>query len=195
MIAEELIENTVTTLVETSTPFLLAYAIPLLLLSILVTFAGTFLTLDRTRTFAPRTDATDALPGAYKEASDESAVKKWFNSLRFRLDGGVGGMAAGYIFGCKSVFFISSSHISLLLYHLCAASRAFLFGSRQAMPHQLISGRAATQLLHTPEAGYGMRRNANSFHSASRTEKRPRSRSGVALHASARSSLHSKSVF
>ncbi len=69
-----------------STSYLLAYSIPLLLLSVVLTFAGTFLILDRTRSFAPN---YDALPGAFKRA----------RKVSFTLEGGVGGLAVGYAFG------------------------------------------------------------------------------------------------
>lgn len=69
-----------------STSYLLAYSIPLLLLSVVLTFAGTFLILDRTRSFAPN---YDALPGAFKRA----------RKFSFTLEGGVGGLAVGYAFG------------------------------------------------------------------------------------------------
>lgn len=88
----------VTSLVETSHPTLLIYSLPLLLLSIVIAFAGTFLTLDRTRTFAPRSDADPlpTVPGSFD-------VKKSATSLlrKFRLDGGLGGLAVGYVFGRK----------------------------------------------------------------------------------------------
>lgn len=69
-----------------SSPYKLAYAVPLLLLSLVLTFAGAFLTLDRTKSFAPK---YDALPGAF------SRPKK----IRFALEGGIGGALIGYAFG------------------------------------------------------------------------------------------------
>lgn len=77
-----------------STPYLLAYALPLFLLSVVLTFAGTFLTLDRTRSFAPH---YDAIPGAYERPK----------KFRFVLQGGAGGLIIGYLFGCKYVRFRS----------------------------------------------------------------------------------------
>jgi hypothetical protein len=71
-----------------SPAYVLSYSLPLLLLSIVLTFAGAFLTLDRSRSFAPR---YDALPGGF-----DPRGKKKFHWL---LEGGVGGLASGYVFG------------------------------------------------------------------------------------------------
>ncbi|KAJ7176570.1 hypothetical protein C8R46DRAFT_1160522 [Mycena filopes] len=68
--------TTLTTLLP-STAYLLAYALPLLFISLLLTFAGAFLTLDRSR------------------------------SIHFLLEGGVGGLAAGYAFGVHLSTFLS----------------------------------------------------------------------------------------
>ncbi|KAH8111854.1 hypothetical protein DFH11DRAFT_1842299 [Phellopilus nigrolimitatus] len=94
----------VTSLLEDSTPFLLAYSVPLLLLSAIVTFAGTFLTFDRTRAFAPRSDAIPALPGLYTGTEKSSNNQK---GRKFRLGGGVGGLAIGYVFGLHASTFLS----------------------------------------------------------------------------------------
>ncbi|KIY67864.1 hypothetical protein CYLTODRAFT_375306 [Cylindrobasidium torrendii FP15055 ss-10] len=90
-----------------SSPFALAYALPLLLLSLFITFAGTFLTLDRTRQFAPKSDVI--LPGAF-----DSPKKK----LNLRLEGGVGGFAIGLAFG---VHF--STLLALLIPSLSSAAK------------------------------------------------------------------------
>jgi hypothetical protein len=71
-----------------SPSYMLSYCLPLLLISIILTFAGAFLTLDRTRSFPPR---YDAIPGTF----DTRKVKKFHWSLQ----GGVGGLAIGYAFG------------------------------------------------------------------------------------------------
>lgn len=81
----------VTTLLSSS-PYLLGYAIPLLILSVALTFAGAYLTLDRTRQFAPRADAGEAIPGSY------TSVKA--KRFRWIFEGGVGGVVGGYLFGC-----------------------------------------------------------------------------------------------
>ncbi|KAJ7678261.1 hypothetical protein DFH06DRAFT_1168277 [Mycena polygramma] len=86
--------TTLTTLLP-STPYLLAFSIPLLLLSLLLTFAGAFLTLDRSRSFPP--ERYGVLPGAFEQ-------KK---RLIFLLEGGVGGLAAGYAFGVHLSSFLS----------------------------------------------------------------------------------------
>jgi hypothetical protein len=81
-----------------STPYVLAYSLPVLFVSVLLTFAGTFLTLDRTRTFPPR---YDALPGAYE--------KKSGRKVSWLLEGGVGGLGIGYAFGGTSFLHLELS--------------------------------------------------------------------------------------
>ena len=81
-----------------TTPYLLAYTLPLLLLSLVLTFAGTFLTLDRTRSFpsssgAGSTYAPLPIPGGFAKKSTKSLASKWV------LEGGVGGLIGGYAFG------------------------------------------------------------------------------------------------
>ncbi|CUA69719.1 hypothetical protein RSOLAG22IIIB_08641 [Rhizoctonia solani] len=61
-------------------PYYFVYALPLLLLSILLLFAGTFLTLDRTRSSA--------------SSSDDHKAAKFY-----RLESGVGGLAIGWVLG------------------------------------------------------------------------------------------------
>lgn len=87
----------VTSMFEDSTSLLLAYSLPLLLLSLVLAFSGTFLTLDRTRSFAPRSDPEISFPGSFLERRKPS--KRW----SFRLEGGVGGLTIGFIFGCEHV--------------------------------------------------------------------------------------------
>jgi hypothetical protein len=82
--------STLSGLVSTA-PHLLAYSIPLLLISILLTFAGTFLTLDRSRSFAPSYSPVP-LPGGFDRPKKKLDIT-WL------LRGGVGGLANGYIFG------------------------------------------------------------------------------------------------
>ncbi|KAF7368988.1 hypothetical protein MVEN_00225400 [Mycena venus] len=86
--------TTLTTLLP-STSYLLAYSLPLLLLSILLTFAGAFLTLDRSRSFPA--ERYGVLPGAFEQ-------KK---RIHFLLEGGVGGLATGYAFGVHLSTFLS----------------------------------------------------------------------------------------
>jgi hypothetical protein len=66
-------------------PYLLAYSIPLLIISVPVTFAGAFFTLDRTRSFA----------------GTGAAAAKW------RLEGGLGGIAGGWLFGVHLTTFLT----------------------------------------------------------------------------------------
>ena len=68
-----------------STTYTLAYCLPLLFVSLLLTFAGAFLTLDRSRAFSP---SYDILPGLTTK-----------RRLHWYLEGGIGGLAAGYVFG------------------------------------------------------------------------------------------------
>lgn len=85
-------ESNLTSLLPT-VPYTLAYTLPLLLLSTLLIFSGAFLTLDRTRSFAPKAGRPDysAVGGL------ELKPKKRRFSLF--LGGGVGGIAIGYTFG------------------------------------------------------------------------------------------------
>jgi hypothetical protein len=72
-----------------STTYTLAYALPLLFPSIVLTFAGAFLTLDRTRSFPP---SYDTIPGGFN-VGNKSKKFHWI------LEGGVGGLAGGYTLG------------------------------------------------------------------------------------------------
>jgi hypothetical protein len=73
-----------------STPYLLAYALPLLFISLPLAFAGAFLTLDRTRVFTPRKDA------AHVSNSNGTLRRR---RLLLMMEGGIGGLAGGYLFG------------------------------------------------------------------------------------------------
>ncbi|KAI0366938.1 hypothetical protein BV20DRAFT_1045924 [Pilatotrama ljubarskyi] len=84
-----------------SSPYLLAYALPLLCFSLLLTFAGAFLTLDRTRAFAPRYDALH--PAETSRIQHAEAVVRRI----FRLEGGIGGIAVGYVTGVHLTTFLS----------------------------------------------------------------------------------------
>ncbi len=83
------------TVLLSSTPYRLTYALPLLVLSTLLAFAGAFLTLDRTRSFRPRRDP----PGSFSLTDRPSRV-------RFYLQGGLGGIAIGYSFGGMFIYFL-----------------------------------------------------------------------------------------
>lgn len=65
-------------------PYRLGYGIPLIVLSTALCFAGAFLTLDRTRTFAP-----------VSVGKNQTVI--------YRLEGGVGGLIIGWAFGIHLV--------------------------------------------------------------------------------------------
>jgi hypothetical protein len=67
--------------------FLLSYSLLLFLPSLVLTFAGAFLTFDRTRSFVPIND-----PFAIPNKSRQNFLTPFFR-------GGVGGIIAGYTFG------------------------------------------------------------------------------------------------
>ncbi|KAI0350347.1 hypothetical protein OH77DRAFT_1489218 [Trametes cingulata] len=92
--------TTLTSLLSSS-PYLLAYGLPLLCCSLLLTFAGAFLTLDRTRAFAPRYDALH--PAETTRIQHAEAVVKRV----FRLEGGIGGIAVGYVTGVHLTTFLA----------------------------------------------------------------------------------------
>lgn len=72
-----------------NTPYTLAYALPLFFISVILTFAGCFLTLDRTRAFP----STGQAQGAPLQRSALSRLRSLY------LGGGIGGLCAGYAFG------------------------------------------------------------------------------------------------
>jgi hypothetical protein len=85
-------------------PYLLIYSLPLLLFSLVFTFAGTFLTLDRTRTFPTRgTGAYASLP----IPGSSNTFKK--RKLIWVFEGGIGGLIGGYLFGGMLFSFQSKS--------------------------------------------------------------------------------------
>jgi hypothetical protein len=95
-------QTTLTSLLP-STPYTLAYALPLLFLSVLLTFAGAFLTLDRTRSFPPR---YDTVPGGFDTKNNNKN-----KSFYWLLEGGIGGLAIGYVFGRTSKRYVCSRQI------------------------------------------------------------------------------------
>jgi hypothetical protein len=78
-----------------TTPYLLIYSIPLLLFSLAFTFAGTFLTLDRTRTFPSH--GTGAVYTSLPIPGSSNTFNK--RKLNWILEGGIGGLIGGYLFG------------------------------------------------------------------------------------------------
>jgi hypothetical protein len=74
-------------------PYQIVYAVLLLGQSVPLTFAGAFLTLDRTRQFAPM-----SLP------TTKQIKEKW------RFEGGVGGLLGGYVFGGQ--YYVSGTRLA-----------------------------------------------------------------------------------
>ncbi|KAI0345729.1 hypothetical protein BDW22DRAFT_908368 [Trametopsis cervina] len=73
-----------------NSPYTLAYALPLFIVSLILTFAGCFLTLDRTSVF-PSSIPSQAIP---------IATSSFLSRLHLlSLGGGIGGLCAGYAFG------------------------------------------------------------------------------------------------
>lgn len=70
----------------------LVYAVPLLLVSLVLTFAGAFLTLDRTRSFASKQSDEEAVVGI-SPSSTKSKLFSWWV-----FEGGVGGLCGAWAF-------------------------------------------------------------------------------------------------
>ena len=84
-----------------TTSYALSYALPLFFVSLLLTFVGCFLTLDRTRTFAPASVPPSSSKS--KRGCTHLLPDKWSAVL----EGGVGGLASGYSFGSMSRSLVS----------------------------------------------------------------------------------------
>ena len=83
--------------------YLLPYALSLFFASLVLTFAGAFLTLDRTRSFAPVGDAF------------QDRQKSTSRLIASFVRGGMGGILTGFVFGSKQPpFFSSQAETSLL---------------------------------------------------------------------------------
>lgn len=80
-----------------ATPFALAYVLPLLFLSLLLTVAGTFLTLDRTHIF-PSTEP--------RRLSLANVKHPWMPTASLLLRGGIGGLCSGFAFGVHCATFL-----------------------------------------------------------------------------------------
>lgn len=93
-----------------SRPYSLAYDLPLFALSISLAFAGAFLTLDRTRSFRPRSDPL-YVPGSFN-------LSKKPKRGRFYLQGGLGGVAIGYSFGRTFICLPCRNAAESILVHL-----------------------------------------------------------------------------
>lgn len=83
------------TLLPTS-PFLLLYAIPLLCFSLLLTCAGTFLTLGRTRSFVSL---------SVRKSTSSTLPSHWTTSIAHLFRSGLGGWVIGYAFAGMFVVF------------------------------------------------------------------------------------------
>ncbi|KAF8585723.1 hypothetical protein K439DRAFT_1660132 [Ramaria rubella] len=81
-------------------PYVFIYSLPLLIAALVLTFAGAFLTLDRTRTFPPQAPV-EAIPGHYGLDGEKSKIKAWWV-----LEGGMGGLAGGWTFGTYLATFL-----------------------------------------------------------------------------------------
>ncbi|PCH40314.1 hypothetical protein WOLCODRAFT_131346 [Wolfiporia cocos MD-104 SS10] len=86
-----------------SSPYTLAYSLPLFFVSLVLTFAGTFLTLDRTRAFAPRSDIRASAPASKGELARVEHRVRWL----LLLEGGLGGLSSGYVFGVHLATFLA----------------------------------------------------------------------------------------
>ncbi|KAH7337120.1 hypothetical protein B0J17DRAFT_666359 [Rhizoctonia solani] len=123
-------------------PYHLVYALPLLFLSIMLLFAGTFLTLDRTRSFASSSDVKKAAPF-------------------YRLESGIGGLTIGWVLGVHTTTLISllilnqteTAHLStpafLVIWLLSAIILTFVCGRWKyaALTFGGILGGACTGLI------------------------------------------------
>jgi hypothetical protein len=92
MSMEQLVAPNRTALLTTllpSTTYTLAYSLPLFICSLCLNFAGAFLTLDRSRSF----------PKQYDSIPDDFFPQTQSGKFHWLLEGGVGGLAAGYVFG------------------------------------------------------------------------------------------------
>ncbi|KAG8869038.1 hypothetical protein FRB98_002890 [Tulasnella sp. 332] len=126
--------------------YLIAYAVPLLLLSIVATLGGSFLTLDRTRSFAP---------------IEPPAMLSQKSTPLWRLEGGVGGIVGGFLCGMHlttyfSVLVVNRSKLSLsgtgfLIIWVLPSALLAVIGSRWRIAasvfYALIGGAGLTSLL------------------------------------------------
>lgn len=80
--------------------FALIYALAIFLPSLVVLLAGSFLTLDRTRSFENKYggDKYGPIYKAFKPRKKSETI--------WRFDGGVGGLLTGFLFGRASIFTI-----------------------------------------------------------------------------------------
>ena len=107
------------------TPYRLTYALPLLVVSTLLSFSGAFLTLDRTRSFRPRRDSH--VPGSFNLTKRSSRV-------HFYLQGGLGGLAIGYSFGRMFICPLSIRWLKISQ-SICRRSWHLLFPMKRLRRH------------------------------------------------------------
>jgi len=120
-----------------STPYLLAYTLPLLLISLILSFAGTFLTLDRSRSFPPQGTGKAYTSLAIPGALDGPKTKR---KLSWALEGGAGGLMGGFVFGV---------HLSTVLALLIPVTTA----SASLSPKSFLAIWILSSIVTTPLAG------------------------------------------
>lgn len=119
-----------------TTPYVLIYCIPLLLFSLILTFAGTFLILDRSRSFPPSSEVDYVVlpaPGTFGQ-------KQGGHKFIWLLEGGVGGLLSGYAFGL---------HISTALSLIIPATTT----SASLSPNAFLAVWLLSCIVTTPIAG------------------------------------------
>ena len=112
--------------------YLLPYALFLFFASLILTFAGAFLTLDRTRSFTPVGDAF------------QDRQKSTSRLIASFVRGGVGGILTGFVFGSKRLLFFSNREETSLSQFILPLSCPSLY---QASPHLNPSNRLLTSLF------------------------------------------------
>lgn len=125
-----------------STSYTLVYSLPLLCLSLVLTFAGTFLMLDRSRSFPPSADY-DALPGAFEKRRKHKFVWYW--------EGGIGGLACGFTTGRKPAItghYIQTDGYSSASGHLPIPSHSFDSLVPSSLAKVLLGNLASCLYLH-----------------------------------------------
>ncbi|KAF8648403.1 hypothetical protein AX16_006312 [Volvariella volvacea WC 439] len=128
-----------------STPKRLAYSLPLLFLSLTSAFAGTFLTLDRTRSFPSHHSNEYNNPLKNKSLWDK--ISSWYP-----LQGGLGGLISGFLFGLHLSTFLSLviparsptmaplSSSAFLAVWLLSSVATTLAGGRHRLPATIFTG-------------------------------------------------------
>ncbi len=89
------------------TPYLLAYAVPLLTTSLFLAFSGTFFTLDRSRAFPSAAKESDTSYAAPVNPGRITTLAKKPWKVTWALEGGLGGLAGGFAFGGTCAYYYS----------------------------------------------------------------------------------------